>query len=212
MRKINNGGWFNLIEKNITKRLDKSIAGTSYVSHDEAMEFKLSRYYEGMVCKNGHRSERSTANRQCCECSILNATKPDRQAKKNQYYLANRSHLISLGVERQRERYNESPEYKAAVSARNMLKRVLRKGKREKHGGSYEMLGYDRDQLMDHMSSLFTEGMSWDNYGEWHIDHIVPVSLMFEYGVTEPNLVNALDNLQPLWAEDNLKKSNKCFG
>ena len=57
------------------------------------------------------------------------------------------------------------------------------------------------------MKKLFTDGMSWDNWGEWHIDHIKPVS-SFDKN-TPISLVNSLDNLQPLWAKDNLSKSNK---
>ena len=46
--------------------------------------------------------------------------------------------------------------------------------------------------------------MSWENWGEWHIDRIIPVSKFDEE--TPPSIVNALTNLQPLWAADNLKK------
>jgi hypothetical protein len=49
--------------------------------------------------------------------------------------------------------------------------------------------------------------MNWFNHGEWHIDHIRPIS-SFDLD-TDPSIVNALDNLQPLWAIDNMKKSNK---
>ena len=55
--------------------------------------------------------------------------------------------------------------------------------------------------------------MSWDNYGEWHIDHILPDS-SFYYVSTEDDEFKkcwALSNLQPLWAIDNLKKSNKII-
>jgi hypothetical protein len=53
----------------------------------------------------------------------------------------------------------------------------------------------------------FTEGMSWDNKNEWHIDHIIPLSS----AQTEEELYKLCHytNLQPLWAEDNLRKSNK---
>lgn len=40
--------------------------------------------------------------------------------------------------------------------------------------------------------------MSWDNYGDWHIDHIKPVSCFDK--TTLPSIVNALENLRPLWA------------
>jgi hypothetical protein len=53
--------------------------------------------------------------------------------------------------------------------------------------------------------------MTWDNYGQWHIDHIKPVAL-FEFDSTDdPGFRDCwtLDNLQPLWALDNLRKGNK---
>lgn len=49
--------------------------------------------------------------------------------------------------------------------------------------------------------------MSWDNYGEWHIDHIKSISKFGDK--TNPRLINALCNLQPLWCSDNLMKSDK---
>jgi hypothetical protein len=75
---------------------------------------------------------------------------------------------------------------------------------------SKELLGYDRKLLRSHIESLFHSGMSWDNYGTWHIDHIIPVH---HYWETDPNtpffVVNALSNLQPLFELDNLKKGHK---
>ena len=51
--------------------------------------------------------------------------------------------------------------------------------------------------------------MSWDNYGDWHIDHIIPLSS----AKTEEEIYKLAHytNLQPLWAEDNIKKSNKIL-
>ncbi len=66
------------------------------------------------------------------------------------------------------------------------------------------LLGYKAIDLKLHLESLFIDGMSWSNFGEWHVDHIKPVS---KFDKTElPSVVNSLDNLQPLWANENLKK------
>ena len=67
------------------------------------------------------------------------------------------------------------------------------------------------DQLMDHLSSLFQSGMSWDNYGEWQIDHIRPESSFNYSSRQDPEflLCWSLSNLQPLWAIDNQKKGAK---
>jgi hypothetical protein len=82
----------------------------------------------------------------------------------------------------------------------------------KKGGKSWvNIVGYDVAELKSHLESLFRPGMTWDNYGEWHVDHIVPVS-SFEYdSYDHPEFRKcwALSNLQPLWAEDNLRKGAK---
>jgi len=68
--------------------------------------------------------------------------------------------------------------------------------------------------LKQHLESQFTDGMTWDNYGEWHIDHIKPVSWFnfTSYEDREFKQCWSLDNLQPLWAKDNLSKGNRYIG
>ncbi|KKN58615.1 hypothetical protein LCGC14_0550340 [marine sediment metagenome] len=73
------------------------------------------------------------------------------------------------------------------------------------------VVGYLLNQLKKHLESLFEPGMSWDNYGKWHIDHKIPISA---FNITSYNCEDfkscwALGNLQPLWARDNLRKGNK---
>tara|TARA_R110000772_G_C13143657_1_gene424273 strand:+ start:139 stop:792 length:654 start_codon:yes stop_codon:yes gene_type:complete len=69
--------------------------------------------------------------------------------------------------------------------------------------------GYTAGQLKNHIEGQFTNGMAWDNRNEWHIDHIKPVSAFIKEGITDPAIINALSNLQPLWAKDNLSKGAK---
>ena len=81
-----------------------------------------------------------------------------------------------------------------------------------KNGKSWqELVGYNCQQLMEYLEKQFRPGMTWDNYGEWHIDHKIPISA---FNFTDVNHVDFkrcwdLKNLQPLWAEENIKKSNK---
>ncbi|MFZ6043687.1 hypothetical protein ACOV11_24710 [Vibrio natriegens] len=70
------------------------------------------------------------------------------------------------------------------------------------------ILGYTEKQFKKHIESQFERGMSWSNRGEWHIDHIKPISAFLKEGICDIKIINNLHNLQPLWAEDNLKKSN----
>lgn len=81
---------------------------------------------------------------------------------------------------------------------------------------SEDIIGCVLDEFREYIESRFPEGMTWDNYGEWHIDHVVPLShfkIVDEnnmcINIEEAKKANHYTNLQPLWAEDNLKKSNR---
>ncbi len=64
---------------------------------------------------------------------------------------------------------------------------------------------------MNHLEALFTDGMTWDNYGEWHVDHKIPMNSFIFESVDDDGFKECwkLDNLQPLWALDNLSKGTK---
>lgn len=87
---------------------------------------------------------------------------------------------------------------------RSILNNTLKRFNKKKEDETIKLLGYSALQLKEHIESLFLDGMSWDNYGKWHIDHIVMVSSFEED--TPMNIVNSLENLRPLWAEDNCSR------
>lgn len=106
-----------------------------------------------------------------------------------------------------------SPEHvKLRHTVSSLVNRRLKKRGASKCGDSFfEAIGYSFEDLVKHLESQFWPGMTWDNQGKWHIDHIEPDSL-FSYKVMSDQGFQdswALNNLQPLWAEDNLKKSDK---
>jgi hypothetical protein len=105
-----------------------------------------------------------------------------------------------------RKREENPREYVATVAARKMLARILGCTGRKKRGRTFDVLGYNRQQFEQHIESQFQDGMTWANHGEWHIDHIIPVSELIRCGVTDPARINALPNLRPIWAADNLSK------
>lgn len=197
---------FRKVESEISRRECKDIASFKYVSRVEAKELGLTRYFEGTECKRGHISERSAANNQCMGCCEDKRKTESYRRGKSEYYKKNKDWLMTNNVRRQRERYSENPNYKCSVAARNMLKRILKSTGNQKNNKSVKILGYSPHELRSHIELLWLDGMSWENYGEWHIDHIKPVSLMISEGVSDPSIINALSNLQPLWAEDNFKK------
>jgi len=112
-------------------------------------------------------------------------------------------------------RYRE--RYPHIIAWRSLLYSTLKRLGTPKSSHTIEMLGYSADDLKEHLTSLFTPGMSWENHGEWHIDHVRPVS-SFDPS-TPVNEVCALSNLQPLWGttreidgiiyEGNLNKNAK---
>lgn len=73
------------------------------------------------------------------------------------------------------------------------------------------LVGYTLAELKTHIERQFTRGMSWENYGDWHVDHIVPVA-SFQWRSADDDGFTAcwaLSNLRPLWAGDNRRKKNK---
>ena len=82
-----------------------------------------------------------------------------------------------------------------------------------KSGTTIDLLGCQSEFLISYIEKQFKEGMTWDNYGRkgWHIDHIIPCS---SFDLTDPEQQKRCfhyTNLQPLWAEDNLRKSDKIL-
>ena len=85
----------------------------------------------------------------------------------------------------------------------------LRKAKGDCHWE--DLVGYTISDLKKHLENQFKKGMSWDNYGDWEIDHVIPVSAFDFNSPDDPQfkLCWALDNLQPLWMHENRTKGNK---
>lgn len=76
------------------------------------------------------------------------------------------------------------------------------------------LVGYTIDELMGHLEKLFKPGMTWENQGsEWHIDHIIPVSVFNFTTYTDLDFKKcwALSNLRPLWAKENISKGAKLL-
>jgi len=78
----------------------------------------------------------------------------------------------------------------------------------------WQTLDFSPEMFIQRFERLFVEGMSWDNIDDWHIDHIRPVSSFTFTSVDDPEFKAcwALENLQPLWAFDNMSKGAKWEG
>lgn len=72
--------------------------------------------------------------------------------------------------------------------------------------GGEKTIGCTRKELVSYLESKFKEGMSWDNYGKWHIDHIIPMNQFDLNNEDDFKKANHYKNLQPLWAKENYLK------
>ena len=84
--------------------------------------------------------------------------------------------------------------------------------KYNKEMSSTEYLGCDIETFKAHIKSQFKEGMTWENHGEWHIDHKIP--LKYKHNGETPSLEEVAKrlhytNTQPLWASENMSKGNR---
>lgn len=92
----------------------------------------------------------------------------------------------------------------------NLRSRVYKAAKQGRDGSAIQHLGCTVSELKGHIESQFRPGMTWSNWSlhGWHLDHIVPLSLFDLSNRKQFAAANWYLNLQPLWAEDNLIKSN----
>ena len=108
--------------------------------------------------------------------------------------------------------HKDDPKYRLRVSMKRDMARSLKAAGGSKAGRKWvDLVPYDFSDLRSHLERNFDNGMTWYNYGEWHIDHKIPISA---HNFTDPTHEDfqrcwALENLQPMWALGNIKKSNK---
>jgi hypothetical protein len=103
----------------------------------------------------------------------------------------------------------ETPQGRLNMRMRVAIGKALKGAKLNRKWSA--LVGYDAAALKKHIEGAFLPGMGWDNYGQWHIDHIIPKSKFNYSGAEDPDFKRcwALSNLQPLWAADNLRKNDK---
>jgi len=104
---------------------------------------------------------------------------------------------------------NTDPLYKIKCNLRNRIFKAFRNARLNKTKKTSELLQTDYKTYKEHIEKQFKEVMTWENYGDWHIDHIIPLAS----ANTEEELIKLFHytNTQPLWAEENIKKAAKIL-
>ena len=180
------------------------------ITREQAKHEGMKRYFTGKPCKRGHVCERETSSGMCVECKKIqrSSTEYKKKAREQQGRWSESNRARKNEISRLSHRKcNPDGRSFCSVSSfiRGSLSRVISNYKGTRAKGE-SLCGYTADELKLHIESLWLEGMSWDNRSDWHIDHIKSVKSFKDEGITDPKIVNALSNLQPLWAADNLKK------
>jgi len=111
-------------------------------------------------------------------------------------------------------RYATNVQYKLAKLLRSRLYKALNtqyalQSKYKKKQSALKLVGCTIKDLKQYLQLKFKKGMTWDNYGEWHIDHIQPCYKFNLTKLKEQKACFHYTNLQPLWAEDNLNKGRQ---
>ena len=107
----------------------------------------------------------------------------------------------------QKERKKTDVLFRLSTNLRSRTWSAFKNKGYSKNTKTQEMLGVEWEVAKLHIERQFTKGMNWSNYGEWHIDHIIPLAS----ANTEQEIINLCHytNLQPLWAEENFSKGCK---
>lgn len=128
---------------------------------------------------------------------------------KKKYYTKNKEKELSRNNHYTNTRKKIDPIYKLSCVSRTRLIEFLKVKKITKRNKTFNYIGCSPTFLKKYLEEQFVDGMSWNNHGKWHIDHIIPLSS----AETEEDIyrLSHYTNLQPLWAKDNLKKNGKIL-
>jgi hypothetical protein len=100
--------------------------------------------------------------------------------------------------------------FKLKESISGLIRSSIKNRGYKKQYRTEEILGCSINEFKSYLEYMFIDEMSWENYGDWHLDHIVPAS----WAKNEEEIIklNHYKNFQPLWAKDNLIKGNRWSG
>lgn len=126
-----------------------------------------------------------------------------------EYYKKNRDVCIKRNVIHITKKRRDDPIFRMVHNLRKRVSNAIKSDAGEKATGTMELLGCSVQECRDHLEKQFTEGMTWENYGKWHIDHIKPCAKFKLEDPEEQKKCFHWTNLQPLWALDNIRKGDK---
>lgn len=207
---------------------------TSEFSYDNSKKDKFNSWCKECIkLRKNSRTTPLNGEKECCGCKIVKnfiefgkgsdkyrlharCKECDReygksQKRKDQKKSTRSTENYKIKANIRATRFREINRIRFAIS--QGMRRSLKNG-RSKNGNHWEnLVGYTIQELIDHLTKLFKPGMNIENFGEWHIDHIIPVSSFEIESIECDNFKKCweLSNLQPLWAVENMSKGDKII-
>lgn len=171
---------------------------------------KLHETFDGIVVKN------------CCKCKIWKSLTDYNYSKSNwdklrvdckdclaKWRKDNREKINKNFIQYEKNRKLTDPEFKIMKTLRSRVGTALKTQNSNKNNKTIDLLGCSVSFLKEYLEANFKDGMSWDNHGQWHIDHIKPCASFNLLQEEEQKNCFHYTNLQPLWAAENLSKGCK---
>lgn len=184
-----------------------------YISNKEKIEeYRQANREKILEYKKEHQKKYRKANKEYYKeynKEYCQANKEKIKEYKKEHKQANKEHYKEYYKEYVRNRRATDPLFKMMGNLRRRTSRAFKNKCYSKTSRTRDMLGVDWEVCKAHIERQFKKGMNWDNQGEWHIDHVIP--LASANNEKELRKLCHYSNLQPLWAEDNLIKKDKII-
>lgn len=169
---------------------------------------KIKTENEFYTCNKGRQFH--TSCKDCFKAKTLEQYKNnrvERLIKMRSYNIKNKDHVRKLQREHNTRKYYSDPQFRLTRVLRARLSAALKNN--YKSGSAIKDLGCSVTEFKIYLESKFLVGMSWSNYGQWHIDHKIALA---NFDLTDrKQFCKAVHftNLQPLWAKENQSKGAK---
>jgi hypothetical protein len=131
----------------------------------------------------------------------------EQQKQKRKEYYNKTKHIRADSI---RKKLKTDPLFKLRHNLKNLIRNSTKSQGYNKNTKTAKILGCSYTEFKQHIEQQFSEGMTWQNYGDWEYDHRTPIS----WAKDEKSIIklNHYTNFQPLWKKDNRRKSNRFSG
>ena len=171
-----------------------------YQANKEKVKQRSKQHYQANKEKiKQHKKQYLEKNKE----KIKQYDKQYKQEHKEEIKQYNQEHKEKI-KQRRKNRYHSDPLYRMVHSYRTAVRRAFDATKQNKNCKSFDLLGTTKERFYEYIDQQLQPGMTWDNMGEWHLDHIKPINLATNE--QEAIELSHYTNFRPLWAEDNISR------